>query len=38
MSLFFLHESLGTQQALGALFAVGGGALISFERSAPQES
>ena len=38
MSLFFLHESLGMQQVLGALFAVGGGALISIERSAPQES
>jgi transporter family protein len=38
MSLFFLHESLGMQQVLGALLAVGGGALISIERPALQES
>jgi drug/metabolite transporter (DMT)-like permease len=38
MSLIFLHESLGMQQVLGALLAVGGGALISIEPPMPQES
>jgi transporter family protein len=38
MSLVFLHESLGMQQVLGALLAVGGGALLSIERPLSQES
>jgi bacterial/archaeal transporter family protein len=36
MSLLLLRETLGLQQVLGALFAVGGGALIAIERPAPQ--
>jgi transporter family protein len=36
LSLAFLHESLSLKQLLGALLAVGGGALISIERPAPQ--